>query len=87
MVEQPERWELLRTLRAQQGLEGDFLAYALFPRGFISQLHTAIRRAAAVQAREGRVTDARIEFSAASPEGFRIVDVAVAAGAGQRKAL
>jgi hypothetical protein len=86
-VEQPDRWDLLRTLRTRQGVEGDFLVYALFPSEFIPRLHTAIRRAAATQALEGRVTKARIAFSTASPEGFRIVDVAVVAGSGQRKAL
>jgi hypothetical protein len=87
VVEQPARWELLQTLRTRHGLEGNFLVYALFPPEFIPRLHTAIRRAAAIQAREGRVTEARIAFSSASPEGFRIVDVAVVAGAGQRKAV
>jgi hypothetical protein len=81
IIEQPNRWRLLQNLCAQRGLEGDFLVYALFPPEFISRLHKAIRQAAAMQIQEGRVTEARIAFSATAPEGFKIVAVSVASGA------
>jgi hypothetical protein len=81
IIEQPGRWRLFQNLRAQRGLEGDFLVYALFPPEFIARLHKSIRQAAAMQIQEGRVTEARIAFSITAPEGFEIVAVSVEAGA------
>jgi hypothetical protein len=85
IIQQPERWKLVRNLRAQYGLEGDSIVYALFPPDFISRLHKSIRQAAALKALEGQVADARIEFSSTSPEGFKIAAVSVCIGSGRAK--